>query len=68
MTIPGGHEEADDRSSDRVMYFSGAVAVLMFSILAFGNAVEWFDYVSGIVFLGVAAVLGYRAWRPGAPA
>lgn len=64
MTTPGGHE-TDDRSSDRAMYLSGAVAVLMFSILAFGNAVQWFDYVSGIISLGVAAVLGYRAFRPG---
>ena len=65
MTIPGGHEESDDRSSDRVMYLSGAVAVLMFSILAFGNAVEWFDYVSGVIFLGLAAGLGYRGFRAG---
>ncbi|MDM7991372.1 hypothetical protein [Arthrobacter sp. zg-Y877] len=65
MTIPGGHE-SDDRSSDAIMYFCGAVALLMFSILAFGNASEWFDYASGAICLGLAAVLGYRGFRSGA--
>ncbi|MCQ1952110.1 MULTISPECIES: hypothetical protein [Arthrobacter] len=65
MTIPGG-TESDNRSSDAVMYFCGAVAMLMFSILAFGNAAEWFDYVSGAIWLGLAAVLGYRGFRRGA--
>ncbi|MBP3036498.1 hypothetical protein J2M53_09560 [Arthrobacter sp. zg-ZUI100] len=64
MTIPGGHE-SDDRSSNTIMYFCGAVAMLMFSILAFGNASEWFEFVSGVICLGLAAVLAYRGFRPG---
>ena len=63
MTIPGG-SESNNRSTDAVMYFCGAVAMLMFSILAFGNASEWFDVVSGIIWLALAAVLGYRGFRP----
>ena len=64
MTIPGG-PETDNRPTNAVMYFCGVVAMLMFSILAFGNASEWFDYVSGAIWLGLAAVLGYRGFRPG---
>ena len=65
MTIPGG-TESDNHSSGAVMYFCGAVAMLMFSLLAFGNASEWFDYVSGAIWLGLAAVLGYRGFHPAA--
>ena len=65
MTIPGG-SESNNRSADAVMYFCGAVAMLMFSILAFGNAAEWFDVVSGVICLGLAAALGYRGFRPSA--
>ncbi|UWX96890.1 hypothetical protein N2K95_14835 [Arthrobacter zhaoxinii] len=65
MTIPGG-TETNNHSSNAVMYFCGAAAMLMFAILAFGNASEWFDYVSAAIWLGLAVVLGYRGFRPGA--
>lgn len=45
------------------MYVCGAVAMLMFAVLAFGNASEWFDVVAGLICLGLAAALGYRALR-----
>lgn len=45
------------------MYLCGAIVVLMFSILTFGNATEWFDYVSSVIFLGLAVTLAYRGLR-----
>lgn len=38
----------------------GATIVLMFSLLTLGRASEWFDYVSGVIFLSLASVLAYR--------
>ena len=65
MRISGG-KESTVRSSDGIMFFCGAVAMLMFAVLTFGNASEWFDVVSGAVYLTLAALLGYRGFRPSA--
>jgi ABC-type nickel/cobalt efflux system permease component RcnA len=63
MTNTGEHE-SDVRSKSRaIVYLCGAIVVLMFSILTFGNASEWFDYVSGVIFVGLAAALTYRGMQ-----
>jgi ABC-type nickel/cobalt efflux system permease component RcnA len=57
-------QESDVRSrSTAIVYLCGAIIVLLFSILTFGNASEWFNYVSGVIFLGLAATLTYQGIR-----
>lgn len=41
-------------------YLGGAIVVFGFTILTFGNASEWFEYVSGVVFLCLAGTLAYQ--------
>lgn len=62
--ISSGDQVSDVHSkSPAVMYLCGATIVLMFSILTFGNASQWFDYVSGVIFVGLAITLAYRGTR-----
>lgn len=41
-------------------YLGGALFTLGFSILTIGRASEWFDYVSGVIFLCLAGTLAYE--------
>ena len=55
------HAESEvDSKGPSTAYFGGAIAITGFSILTIGNASEWFDYVSGVVFLFLAGTLAYR--------
>ncbi|WP_156109754.1 hypothetical protein [Cryobacterium sp. MLB-32] len=55
------HAESEAGSKgNSAAYLGGAVAVVGFSILTLGNASQWFDYVSGVVYLCVAGMLAYR--------
>lgn len=45
------------------LYLCGATIVLMFSILTFGHASAWYEYVTGIIFLGLTVTLAYQGIR-----
>lgn len=58
-----GHDHADSQANSKrtgIAYLGGAVAILGFTILTLGNASEWFDYVSGVIFLCLVGILAYR--------
>jgi len=55
------HSESEAGSKNTsAAYLGGAIVIIAFSILTLGNASQWFDYVSGIVYLCVAGTLAYR--------
>jgi len=60
MTRLDHAESRGDTKGTSAAYLGGALAIIGFSILVFGNASEWFDYVSGAVFLCLAGTLAYR--------
>ncbi|AWB86664.1 hypothetical protein [Mycetocola zhujimingii] len=60
MTSRDTHEPTVHSRGIATVFFCGAVIVLMFSVLTFGNATDWYEYVSGVVFVGLAATLTYR--------
>jgi hypothetical protein len=60
MTRPENAESKVNSKGTSTTYLGAAIAVTAFSVLTFGNASEWFDYVSGAVFLCLAGTLGYQ--------
>ncbi|GGE88955.1 hypothetical protein [Mycetocola zhadangensis] len=63
MTNPEDHKSEAGSTSTAVVYLCGAIIVLMFSVLTFGNASEWFNYVSGVIFIALAATLAHQGIR-----
>ena len=59
-----GEQESDVRSKGpAVLFICGAIAVLVYSVLTFFWATEWFHYVSSAIFLFLAATLVYKGLR-----
>lgn len=63
MTNLQGQESGSRSKSASVVYVCGAVIVLMYSTVTFASASEWFNYLSGIIFVGLAGALAYRGIR-----
>ncbi|WP_105035900.1 hypothetical protein [Cryobacterium aureum] len=60
MTRLDRAESEVDSKGTSAAYLGGAIVIIGFSILTLGNASEWFDYVSGAIFLVLAGTLAYQ--------
>ena len=56
-----GHagSEVDEKGAGTA-FLGGALAIGSFSVLTFGNASEWFEYVTGVVLIALAGMLAYK--------
>lgn len=60
MTGLDHSESRADSKGTGTAYLGGAVAIIGLSIVILGNASEWFDYLSGVVFVCLAGTLAYQ--------
>ena len=63
MTRPDPVESEIDSKRTSTAYLGGAIVIIAFSILTIGNASQWFDYVSGAIFLCIAGMLAYKGMQ-----